>query len=512
MRYKGMWLPLLTLLVSTLVFSAASFLPASTSTQTPQYSGPPGMPSNAFQYNRTDVTPNRQREQILGNNTYVFAYRNVTLMMTCSQNTEMNITIDPLVRTRYLALVMEQNQSASLTMNISVSPPPGVMTMQRTLNFYWGIEPNATLQMRIQLKLHINATALNAELNRVVNTSRLCWMYWNTSMNCWRAVESYIDREGYLVCETTHLSTWTVSETAPGMPTTALNYDRTDLTPYKQREHVLANNTYVFAYRNVTLMMTCSQNTDLNMTVAPQVRTRYVAMYLMQNQSVRLDMTIATSPPTGVMTMLRTLNFYWGIESNATIQLTAQLRMYIDGTALNAELGRVVNTSRLTWMYWNTSRNGWDPVDSWKDDDGYLVCNTTHVSTWTIAEVVPLQVTGSLSQTDVSIGDSITVTSTVKDDEGNLIEGATVTAVSGSVTLSLSDKGSGIYEGTLDTSNLGEGTVSITVSAEKTGYGFDTAALTLSVQPVVPWTLYAIIGIIVAFVALVGVVFLTRRR
>ena len=90
--------------------------------------------------------------------------------------------------------------------------------MQRTLNTYWGLEPNATLQLRIQLRLHINEFALNAELNRQINREQLRWMYWNQAQNRWEAVDSSIDADGYLVCETTHFSTWTVAEMDPGTP------------------------------------------------------------------------------------------------------------------------------------------------------------------------------------------------------------------------------------------------------------------------------------------------------
>ncbi len=84
--------------------------------------------------------------------------------------------------------------------------------MERTLNFYMGLEPNATLQLQSQLRLHINQTELSAELNREVNASRLTWMYWNQTQAQWVPVESYMNQDGYLVCNTDHFSTWTVAE------------------------------------------------------------------------------------------------------------------------------------------------------------------------------------------------------------------------------------------------------------------------------------------------------------
>ena len=100
-------------------------------------------------------------------------------------------------------------------MNLSSTPLEGEKLMERTLNFYLGIEPNATLQLNAQIRLYINQTELSQELNREVNASRLTWMYWNGTQGEWETVESYMDQDGYLVCETDHFSTWTVSEMEP---------------------------------------------------------------------------------------------------------------------------------------------------------------------------------------------------------------------------------------------------------------------------------------------------------
>ena len=61
--------------------------------------------------------------------------------------------------------------------------------------------------------------------------------------------------------------------------------------------------------------------------------------------------------------------------------------MHISQTELNEELNREVNASRLTWMYWNRTRAEWEAVESYMDQNGYLVCNTDHFSTWTVAEL-----------------------------------------------------------------------------------------------------------------------------
>jgi hypothetical protein len=172
----------------------------------------PGVPDNAVQYNKTDVTPVAQMEQVMAGEPALFCYRNTTMLMNCTRNCELVITVDPTLKPKLLGLSVDPNQTMTLTMNLSGSPLEGERVMERTLNFYWGIEPNATLQLRGQLRLHINQTELNQELNREVNASRLTWMYWNRTSLEWEQVPSYMDQNGYLVCNTDHFSTWTVAE------------------------------------------------------------------------------------------------------------------------------------------------------------------------------------------------------------------------------------------------------------------------------------------------------------
>ena len=173
---------------------------------------PPDMPVDALQLNKTNTTPSGEMESIQAMETKVFFYRNFTLMMNSTQNCSLNMTLDPQVRNRLFSLSVEPNQTMTLAMNVSASPPQGEAVMNQTLNFYMGLEPNANLQLDGQLRLHINQTELSQELGREVNASRLIWMYWNTTQAQWTPVESYMDQNGYLVCNTDHFSTWTVAE------------------------------------------------------------------------------------------------------------------------------------------------------------------------------------------------------------------------------------------------------------------------------------------------------------
>jgi hypothetical protein len=172
----------------------------------------PGIPDNAVQYNKTEVTPVAQMEQVQADEPALFQYRNMTMLMNCTRNCSLVVTVDPTVKPQLFGLSIDPNQTMTLTMNLNGSPLEGATVMERTLNCYFGIEPNATLQLKAQLRLHINQTELSQQLNREVNASKLTWMYWNRTRAQWEAVESYMDQNGYLVCNTDHFSTWTVAE------------------------------------------------------------------------------------------------------------------------------------------------------------------------------------------------------------------------------------------------------------------------------------------------------------
>jgi hypothetical protein len=179
---------------------------------------PEGVPGNTVQYNKTNITPVGDMTQVKAGEPALFRYRNMTMLMNCTQNITLVVTADPEVTPKILGLSLEPNQTMTLTMNMSGSPQQGETIMERTLNFYWGLEPNAELQLSAQLRLHINQTELNQELNREVNASILTWMYWNRTQAEWIPVESYMDQNGYLVCNTYHLSTWTVAEVTEVIP------------------------------------------------------------------------------------------------------------------------------------------------------------------------------------------------------------------------------------------------------------------------------------------------------
>jgi len=184
-------------------------------TGTGNYPGVPGgVPENAVQYNKTNVTPLESMEQVRAGEPTLFQYRNMTMLMNCTHNCSVTFTADPDVTPKVLGLSIEPNQTMALSVHMYRFPLQGEQAMERTLNFYLGMEPNSELQLNAQIRLHINQTELDRELNRVVNASKLTWMYWNQTRTEWELVESHMDQNGYLLCNTDHFSTWTVVELA----------------------------------------------------------------------------------------------------------------------------------------------------------------------------------------------------------------------------------------------------------------------------------------------------------
>jgi hypothetical protein len=94
-----------------------------------------------------------------------------------------------------------------------------------------------------------------------------------------------------------------------------------------------------------------------------------------------------------------------------------------------------------------------------------------------------IQVIMELSSDTVVRGDEVTIFVVVKDDGGNPIEGATVTATIGDleVLFILSDQGDGNYQVAIDTSIVREGTCDIVVTVEKEGYEPSQTSQTLTV-------------------------------
>jgi len=265
----------------------------------------------------------------------------------------------------------------------------------------------------------------------------------------------------------------------PSVPSGASAFDYRGIVPTDFFESIPADKPIVLMFKNFVLITSSSKRLDLSLTVDSDVAMKYFKLCVEPNESLSLEINVDTSPPQGVTVLDNDIDIYLNIESEPTVQVNAILGLHINRTTLEAELGRRVNVSRLSWMYWDGSK--WVPVPSRIEADGYLAANATHLSTWSIVEMVLLQVTAELSAATATIGDEVTVYATLKAEAGNIM-GATVTMRIDDEIFPLTDKGNGTYEGVMATTGLEEGSYSIVITTEKEGYAAGQATKTLTLQ------------------------------
>ena len=266
----------------------------------------------------------------------------------------------------------------------------------------------------------------------------------------------------------------------PGMPAGALAYDHSNLIPTEFFKSIPADTPTVLMFKNFLLIVNSSERVELSLNVGSSVTMKYFKLILKPGEPLSLNIDVDVSPPAGIMPPAGNINIYINIT---TMSVEATLGIYINETALEAKLGRDIDVSRLTWMHWDGSK--WVPVPSSLDAEGYLIANTTHLSTWSIAEIIPLQVTAQLSPETVTQGDTVAILATVKDNAGNPIAGATVKAAINGKIINLSDLGDGNYKGTFETTDLKEGNYKVIVTAQKDGYEQAQTSQTLTVKAVV---------------------------
>lgn len=174
----------------------------------------------------------------------------------------------------------------------------------------------------------------------------------------------------------------------PGLPENVIQYNKTDITPEAQTEKVVSGEPALFAYQNTTMLFNFTQNVDLVITSKTSTTQKIFALTMDPNQTLTLTMNFGEDLLQVGQDRDRNLKFYASIETNETVKLTAQLKLYINQTELSKDLDWEVEPEKLTWMFWNGTQNEWVKVPSFIDQNGYLTCNTDHFSVWTVGEDV----------------------------------------------------------------------------------------------------------------------------
>ena len=358
----------------------------------PEKYGPPEVPGTAQRYNMTDVVPHAYVHNYSLGSMQALQFRNMTMMFNANRDMKLNITADPGFAMRHLEMNLRLSHSLSLEIHARVGPPEGVPRPEDGLHRYLEIEPNSTSGVRATMRLYIDHEELQEELGRYVEAQRLRWCFWNGTG--WEPVTSWMDGEGFLVCNTSHFSSWTVREmkkpptipspNIPGIPAHVRAYNYTMVTPEGFRWTMQEREQAVFAFRNMTMMFNCSRNLELNITAGPRVAQRLFSLEVHAGEAMRLNMRIHADPPTGIQATNRSMGTYFEIEPNATAPFNARLGMLIEKGALEAQLGREIDPLELRWAWWNGT--AWEEVESTLTEDNVLEAETEHFSTWTIVE------------------------------------------------------------------------------------------------------------------------------
>lgn len=297
----------------------------------------------------------------------------------------------------------------------------------------------------------------------------------------------------------------------PGVPSDALAYNFSRVIPKNFIREIMANRSILLHFENSIILVNSSKSLKLNLTIGEEMRMHYFSLNVNPAESLKLTINLTSSIPKKILRLDRDIRLYIYIEPNATVELNATLSLYINKTALEQSLGRELNVSRLCWAYWNGSK--WILSPSKINEDGYLTTSVNHFSIWTIVEVTELQLTTQLSKETVTQGETVTITVTVRDEDGNPVTQAIVLIEVDGESLQLSEKDNGQYEGIIDTKDLSEGTYSIKIEAQKAGYisAADTKDLTVIAKGGVPWMLYGGIAALVV-IAIILILYITKMR
>jgi len=179
---------------------------------------------------------------------------------------------------------------------------------------------------------------------------------------------------------------------SPPLPDDAVKVDRSIVTPVNQIEEVPTDQPHVFEYKNLTLVVkTTGAPLTLNLTAA-ETNSQTLKLFVELEETTRLDVALKREAAIAqqeamARQALAPIGFYMDLEQHSSPNVKATFGLHIDPYALNQELGRPVDASRLSWFYWDTAKQEWGSVLSHLDQDSYLVCETDHFSIWTVAEL-----------------------------------------------------------------------------------------------------------------------------
>ncbi|MFW6117118.1 MAG: hypothetical protein ACOC6G_00860 [Thermoproteota archaeon] len=173
----------------------------------------------------------------------------------------------------------------------------------------------------------------------------------------------------------------------PGLPPEAEVSHHSDQVPVDFQLKATPNIT-AFKFQNFTLLTNSTQEVDVSLTVDSQVKMRYLLLSLQPSDTLALEVNVTLVPLSGVPEHNHSIGLYLDIEPDTTqVEVSSTLGLYINETQLETELGREIDASQLSWAYWNQTE--WVEMESYINQDGYLIVDTDHLSQWTVIPEIP---------------------------------------------------------------------------------------------------------------------------
>lgn len=357
----------------------------------------PGLPSSAVAHDYSDTVPRGFTWRAREGEPTVLVFKDVTMMFSSNRGLGLSITTGLNVAGNVFSLELVSGEALDLNINMDSAPPSGVTEIANSISVYIEIEPSVTVAVDASLSLLIDEGEIEARLGRDTDATKLTWAYWRNGE--WVPVESEIDENGYLKARTSHFSVWTIAEAPkvplptpvappdiPGIPKTALAYEFLETVPAGFAWKAEAGKSTVLSFKNFMLMVNPGKSLDLEITVGPDVAKQTFSLHLVPGESLSLKIDVTTSAPSGVEKASKDIGVYLEIEPGSAAAVEATLSLYIDEASLEARLGRTIDSTKLSWAYWDGG--AWVLVESTLDANGFLNAETSHFSTWTVVEAV----------------------------------------------------------------------------------------------------------------------------
>ena len=165
-----------------------------------------------------EVTPKKFMWTVQAREGVTLEFKNTALELNSTRKFDLDITVDDEFKQKRFKLDLSPDEPIHLEMNFQQEKPENVETAKNNLGFYCSIEPNSTATLHAKMGIEIDEVALEGELGREIDPQNLTWAWFNGSD--WEPVNSTIDEENIITCETDHFSIWTILEVEAAEPDT----------------------------------------------------------------------------------------------------------------------------------------------------------------------------------------------------------------------------------------------------------------------------------------------------